>query len=163
MTVGGLTVDVCRDGCGGIWFDQLELKKVDEQDEAAGEALLDVPRDPAAKVDRESARPCPNCRDTVMMRHYYSPKREVEVDECGSCGGFWLDAGELKTIRSQYEDDDARREAAHAYFREVFGRKMAEEAERGGESLARARRIARLFRFICPTYYIPGDQPWGAF
>ena len=45
-TVGGLRVDVCEGGCGGIWFDQFELKKVDESSESAGEALLDIERDP---------------------------------------------------------------------------------------------------------------------
>ena len=28
--VGDLSVDVCEGGCGGIWFDHFELKKVDE-------------------------------------------------------------------------------------------------------------------------------------
>jgi hypothetical protein len=26
-----------------------------------------------------------------------------------------------------------------------------------------AGRIAYTFRFICPSYYIPGGQDWGAF
>jgi hypothetical protein len=31
------------------------------------------------------------------------------------------------------------------------------------EKLAKTRRVANVFRFICPTYYIPGKQDWGAF
>jgi hypothetical protein len=31
------------------------------------------------------------------------------------------------------------------------------------EDLRKARRIAHAFRFICPSYYIPGEQDWGAF
>ena len=38
-TVGGITVDVCAGGCGGIWFDRYELMKVDESHESAGEEL----------------------------------------------------------------------------------------------------------------------------
>ena len=26
-----------------------------------------------------------------------------------------------------------------------------------------ARRVARTFKFLCPSYYMPGKQPWGAF
>lgn len=163
MTVGGLTVDVCRGGCGGIWFDQLELHKVDEQAEGAGEALLEVERDPAAQVDYGAVRNCPKCEGIVMMRHFFSPKRQVEVDECGGCGGFWLDAGELATIRSQYATTEERRAAARAYFKDLFGDKLDKMAAADQASLDRARRIARLFRFICPTYYIPGEQSWGAF
>ena len=39
LTVGDVTVDACRGGCGGIWFDNLELEKFDEPHEAAGEVL----------------------------------------------------------------------------------------------------------------------------
>jgi hypothetical protein len=31
------------------------------------------------------------------------------------------------------------------------------------EDLRKARRIAHAFRFICPSYYIPGEQDWGRF
>ncbi len=31
------------------------------------------------------------------------------------------------------------------------------------ENLQKAQRIARMLRFICPSYYIPGEQSWGAF
>jgi uncharacterized protein len=47
MTAGSVTVDACRGGCGGLWFDRYELMKVDEADESAGEELLDIERDPA--------------------------------------------------------------------------------------------------------------------
>jgi hypothetical protein len=30
---GGVRVDVCQDGCKGIWFDWMELIKLDEQNE----------------------------------------------------------------------------------------------------------------------------------
>jgi uncharacterized protein len=35
MTVQGITLEVCRGGCGGIWFDRYELMKVDESRESA--------------------------------------------------------------------------------------------------------------------------------
>ena len=37
--IGEIVVDVCHDGCGGIWFDQGELSKFDEPSEFQGEAL----------------------------------------------------------------------------------------------------------------------------
>ena len=27
--VGGVTVDICNGGCGGLWFDNFEFKKFD--------------------------------------------------------------------------------------------------------------------------------------
>jgi hypothetical protein len=29
--------------------------------------------------------------------------------------------------------------------------------------LESARKVAGIFKFICPSYYIPGKQAWGAF
>jgi Zn-finger nucleic acid-binding protein len=99
--VGAVVVDVCHGGCGGIWFDLFELQRVDEQHEAAGEPLLNIPRDPALKVDFARKRDCPRCEGIKLKRHFFSAKRQVEVDQCPNCGGYWLDAGELEKIRAE--------------------------------------------------------------
>lgn len=163
MTVGNVTVDVCKGGCGGIWFDNFELKRFDEPHESAGEQLLHIERDKALTVDRTKRLKCPKCDDVVMMRHFFSVKKEVEVDECPGGGGFWLDAGELSAIRSLFNTEEERHQAAEKYFQEVFGDKLNAMAAEDEAKLARTRKIANMFRFICPTYYIPGKQDWGAF
>ena len=59
MTVSDIAVNVCQGGCGGIWFDNFELEKVDTASESAGAGLLDVARDEAIIVDhtaRDAAR-----------------------------------------------------------------------------------------------------------
>lgn len=99
--VGAVVVDVCRGGCGGIWFDVFELQRVDEEHEAAGEPLLNIPRDPHLRVDFARKRACPRCEGIKLKRHFFSAKRRVEVDHCPSCGGYWLDAGELERIREE--------------------------------------------------------------
>ena len=163
MTVEDLTVDVCRSGCGGIWFDNFELKRVDEKHESAGEALVRMERNPSVVVDHSQKRLCPKCDNQIMMRHFMSAKREVEVDECPACAGFWLDAGELGQVRNQFETEAERKGAANAYFSDVFGDELTKMRSESDEKNMRARNIAKMFRFICPSYYIPGDQDWGAF
>jgi len=136
-TVAGVAIDVCEGGCGGIWFDNRELRKLDDREEAAGEELLGLARDPAVAVDHEATWNCPRCDAQPMTRHFYSPQRAVEVDECPRCGGVWLDAGELATIRAQYASEATRnaahREAAHAVFRKQVD---ALKAEFAGEAAA---------------------------
>jgi len=143
--VGGITVDVCRGGCGGVWFDAFELQKVDEAHESADQGLLDVPRDPAVAVDRSERRRCPRCEDVVMMRHHFSVRREVEVDCCPACGGYFLDHGELATIRAQ------------------FATQLADQAAVSDERRERSRAFARMLRVLLPSYWLPGKQPWGAY
>jgi len=162
MTIGDVTVDVCEGGCGGIWFDNFELKKFDEPHEADGEQLLDISRDPNLTVDHSKRVKCPKC-DVVMMRHFFSIKHNVEVDECPQCAGVWLDAGELGRIRTLFDTEAEKVKAFDEYFDSVFGKEFAAMQAQDEEKLAKARRVANVFRFICPTYYIPGKQDWGAF
>jgi len=99
MQVGTLVVDVCDGGCGGVWFDAFELQRVDEEPEVAGDRLLEIRRDERIKVDPLRKRECPRCEGIKLKRHFSSATRNVEVDECPNCGGYWLDAGELAQIR----------------------------------------------------------------
>ncbi len=100
MQVGAVLVDVCK-ACGGIWFDAFELQRVDEGAEAAGERLLQIPRDPNVIVDPSRKRECPRCDGVKLHRHFFSAKRRVQIDQCPGCAGYWLDAGELAAIRAE--------------------------------------------------------------
>ncbi|MFH1679167.1 MAG: zf-TFIIB domain-containing protein [Candidatus Eisenbacteria bacterium] len=159
----GIRLDVCRGGCGGIWFDRFELKKMDEPREPVGDGVLDIERDESVRVDKAARRKCPRCQELVMMRHYFSVQKEIEIDECPGCGGVWLDHGELRKIRSLFDSEEEKTEAARARFTELFGGEMGRIEAETMEKRRKARKFARLFRFICPSYYIPGKQSWGAF
>lgn len=162
LSVAGIKVDVCLAGCAGLWFDHLELAKLDEPHEGAGESLLKLERHEGVRVDHTRRLRCPRCADSVLMRHFWSVKQAVEVDECGVCGGFWLDVGELRRIRAEFKSERERKNAAQRYFREVFGEELAQRKKGGEEKLAAAGKIAWMFRFLCPSYYLPGRQAWGA-
>ncbi len=95
---GGIQVDVCEGGCGGVWFDNFELPKVSED---GVHAIRSVARDFSLHVDRESRRRCPRCTDQVMMRRFFSRLRRTQIDECPACAGIWLDAGEFDAIRQE--------------------------------------------------------------
>lgn len=160
---GPVTVDVCEDGCGGVWFDPFELSKVDERHEAPGDLLLSLAPAPGVTVDHARRRSCPKCADVVMMRHFSSPKQRVEVDECPGCGGFWLDPGELASIRAEYATERERDEAARSFFSALFDKDLAAMAAEGNGKLQKARSVARMFRAICPSTYLPGAGERGAF
>ena len=50
------------------------------------------------------------------MRHFFSPKRRVEVDECPNCGGYWLDAGELAAIQGERDSVEGEKKAAKEFI-----------------------------------------------
>ena len=163
MSVDNIRVDVCTRGCGGVWFDRFELQRVDEAHESAGERLLDLEPDASVVVDHAKKRKCPKCGSHVMMRHFFSVKKEIEVDECPRCAGIWADRGELRKIREQFATEADREMAAQEYFADMFNDDLEKIKDEGEQRLERAKNFARLFRFICPTYYVPGKQSGGAF
>ena len=163
MTVSDITVDVCKGGCGGIWFDNFELKKFDEPHESAGQELLDIERDENIVIDHTKKRNCPKCNEMVMMRRFFSTKKEVEVDECPNCAGFWLDSGELEKIRNLFSSEEEKKAAAEEYLSQVFKGDLAVQQIEDESEAYRIRRITKIFRFLCPSYYIPGKQDWGAY
>lgn len=163
IAVADIKVDVCRHGCGGAWFDRFELQKVDEAHESAGAILLDIEREESVKVHQSKKRKCPKCKNVVMMRHFFSIKKEIEINECPGCAGMWIDNGELEKIRNQFTTEEARVEASEDYLSKMFDDELAKRRETSEEALDRAKKIARLFRLICPSYYVPGKQSWGAF
>ncbi len=96
---GGVFVDVCELGCNGIWFDWMELIKLNEREEGSGPALKDALHTKIATTSRDGKINCPHCH-VPMFEHLYKANKSVRVDECYSCGGFFLDQGELFEIRN---------------------------------------------------------------
>jgi Zn-finger nucleic acid-binding protein len=121
-----------------------------------------VDRDPTLKVDLSKRIRCPKVHE-IMMRHFHSLKRGTLVDECPKCAGYWLDAGELAGIRTEFATEEERKQAAQEYFAELFDLDLAVARAQTIDDLRKARRIAHAFRFICPSYCIPGEQDWEAF
>lgn len=127
--VCGLKVDICKNGCAGIWFDRNELERVDEKCERYGLALLNIPKNPEVKVNPSKVRICPTCERVKMRKHYWSVKKEVELDECDKCGGIWLDEGELEKIRSSFKNEEEKNAAAEAYFKQ-FSHELLNRVEK---------------------------------
>ncbi len=163
VKVQDINVDVCQGGCGGVWFDQFELKKVDEPHEALGEELMHVERDSEVKLHNEGKRYCPRCDGMPMLKHFASVKREVQVDECPNCAGYFLDHGELNGIRDLFQNEDERRQEAEALFADLYDEGLQDLAAESEEKMEGAHSMARMFRFLLPSYWLPGKQKWGPF
>ena len=125
LKVDGLVVDVCRAGCGGVWFDNFELRRVDALDEKLATALAHREFDSDAIVLTEK-RPCPKCAGVTMLQHKFSREKPVIVDECPSCGGIWLDGGELAVIRQPVVTKGDRQQQAQSFFNQLLAKELAE-------------------------------------
>ena len=131
--LGTVTVDVCQGACGGAWFDAFELQRVAETEHAA-EELSEVVRDPHLRVDATRKRACPRCDSVKLIRHFASGLRRVEVDHCPSCGGYWLDHGELDKVLVEKEQESSLRAAKQSTISMTMIRKIYRlKLERSGD------------------------------
>ena len=148
---GGVMIDVCT-GCKGLWFDWMELMKVDEQHEGSGRALADAMMSPRRNDGSRGRIPCPKC-GTPMRIHNYGRAQGVKVDECYACGGFFLDSGELTVIRDEFMSDAEYAHFADALANEIPG--MAEYQQDLERRYVRARAMMRMTRFLRPSWLVP--------
>jgi Zn-finger nucleic acid-binding protein len=51
VTIVSMTVDVCREGCAGVWFDQGELSLLDGVTENERQILFELTNRPTMIVD----------------------------------------------------------------------------------------------------------------
>ncbi len=163
---GGVFLDVCQGGCGGVWFDNHELQKFDEAHELPSSPVFEI--EPAAgkkgagreanaseggAVSRAGAsgapkRICPRCPGQKMRRYFFSAKRQIEVDECPSCGGDWLDDDELEKIRGEFATADDREQAATALFSDMFDAKIAEARQASQARVQKAEGFNKAFKSL---------------
>lgn len=156
IEVHGIKVDI-SEACGGVWFDNFELKKFDESHEGAGEELVQLMNKYAGSTfNTEVKLKSPRHPEVTMMRCFYSSSSKIEIDVCPESGGIWLDAGELQKIRESYRDEKQRQEKGGAFVDETL--EAAGFKRMNTQSTEEAQRIqtmTRVLRFLMPSSYLP--------
>lgn len=123
MQESGSALDVCLDGCGGIFFDGQELKHFDEHSENIDELKNALEGKNFEKTDETQTRICPVCGNN-MVKNNISIKKEITIDECYNCGSKFFDHGELTKMREQYATEKDRQQDFLASTYEEIGSKI---------------------------------------
>jgi len=150
---GGVVVDLCRIGCNGIWFDWMELTKLDEQNEGLGAALEDALDNPRVNDESRGKIDCPKC-GIPMYKHIHLRTKEIDVDECVNCGAFFLDSGELKATRDTYMSDEEEKEYLDSLLGDIPDYQAAQENIKMMK--ARNEALRKYTRFLRLGYYMTG-------
>ena len=132
----GVNIDICSDGCGGLYFDAKELQllqKVSGDDMAEINSYLEDKQ--FSPVDEQAVRMCPNCSTNMVKTKING--LNVQIDTCYTCGGIFLDYGEIGAIRSSYMQrmQKSSRESSYeyrpandtSYIKELFSEAQREE------------------------------------
>lgn len=153
VQVRNITLDVCKTGCAGIWFDQKELDQFDSSSEASGTDVLKGLHPQLRPLVTAEPRPCPKCEKYRMQRRYTCVKKSVEIDSCPGCSGIWLDTGELARIQDSWKTDDERNQAFETLYTNDLLPQFEEERKNIRET-STILQLEKVLRFIRPSYYL---------
>ena len=90
-----ISYDVCE-SCGGLWLGRGELDKMAFQVQGDIEYCSEDPAE-----EQGQAGNCPCCDNAHLYRVRFLGVTEIVLRHCRSCGGFWLDKGELDQINQE--------------------------------------------------------------
>ena len=95
VSIHELEVDRCN-SCNGIWFDEYELadfKRIE------GSESVDIGDSSVGKEqNKNDLINCPKC-STRMIRMVDAKQSHIWFEHCGSCFGYFFDAGELRDLK----------------------------------------------------------------
>jgi len=98
--INGVMLETC-DSCEGIWFDPEELIKIIQipEEELRVSNIASSLEESHEDDFHESGfrTTCPKCGETMEVQTY-SYDSGIKMDKCNSCGGVWLDDGEIKSV-----------------------------------------------------------------
>ena len=150
---GGVSVDVCKDGCKGIWFDWSELTKLDETNDGLGGAFQEALQFPKVNDENRGPISCPKC-GIPLHRHLYKSSKEVNIDECYRCGGFFLDSGELAEVRDHHMSEQEQAAYLDKLVSNVPGYQQALRDQAKDD--LRADALQHYTRFMRVSYFVTG-------
>lgn len=103
---GFVIIDVCPK-CQGAWFDKGELDRLDD---SVWTNVEEIDFEQVSSDHKDIQ--CPKCQEKLDP---ISPRdaKELIVDRCPSCQGFWLDKGELDQMREVANEQDSKMNLIH--------------------------------------------------
>jgi Zn-finger nucleic acid-binding protein len=148
-------LEQCK-SCGGIWFDQFELYSIKsaqaEKIELLDSEILSCPAQVAS-----SNLVCPRDQNTLIQFSDINFPKEIIVERCPQCNGFWLNRGEFtryQKIRQGLQRSKETSPEQEQRFKEDI-RKILSENREGGYSDV----LLKLGRFFSTEVYPLSQRP----
>lgn len=116
VVYAGVEIDRCVN-CGGLWFDRQEVEQLRE---IKGSESLDI-GDPRMgnQFDRTASKvECPRCQGQQMIRMLDIDEYSIWYEKCPCCQGIWLDAGEFKKFKDNFQPKGFFRQVREVFRRE---------------------------------------------
>lgn len=134
-TEGGATYGACPQ-CAGLWFGDGELRALMNAGPQAMDFVEETNR-PVRDTQVTGSLVCPDC-GKGLMAYKYAYVSPVELDGCESCGGVFVQDGELAAINEWKSAQASKGDAADALAA------MSGDVERARTRSERVQSLARV-------------------
>ena len=94
-----INVDVCANGCGGIFFDNQEIREFSDPCDNISEIKAVLEGKEFEPIYENISRVCPACGTSMTKTVVLG----IQIDTCYNCGGIFLDYGEFELVRSAFK------------------------------------------------------------
>ena len=115
-----VNIDICADGCGGIFFDNRELKLLNKDADKVDEIIKSIEGKTFTKTDDSLERICPACGATMIKNKVNNKDTNendfIVIDECYNCGGKLLDHGELEKFKHEKKVPKSEKEPVDVQY-----------------------------------------------
>lgn len=95
----GINLDICTNGCGGIYFDNSEIQEFSSENDNISEITSVLLNKNFMPVDMQKKRICPACNTPMVKTFAFG----IEIETCYKCGGIFLDYGEFEKVRTHFK------------------------------------------------------------
>lgn len=150
----GTEIETCP-VCEGEWLDADELAQIIQRVEHTFSreemGTLDRARQRVFRVTHggQERLNCPKCPDQKLTPFNYASTSGIILDKCPTCGGIWLDRGELEMVQALVEEWSGyvRRDEQRP---DIANRVDEEEAKRtpSGKVKSRIGFVAAVLRWF---------------
>lgn len=101
LSDANVNIDICSDGCGGIFFDNQELQAVNKDEKNIDEIKKYFADKTFPTVDANQIRICPACGTKMVKNNAFG----VIIDTCYNCGAIFLDKNEIDSVKLKAKND----------------------------------------------------------
>jgi len=103
-----ITLNQCKN-CGGIWFNNLELVTLEEEEAKKLEDIM-VKNPTEIYSDNQKEKLCPLCKLPLLRLKDPTIPKNINIENCQKCGGFWMNRGET-TKYKEYQKEKIKEES----------------------------------------------------
>ena len=154
----GINIDVCSQGCGGIYFDNKEIQEFSSADANLTDITSLLENKNFMPVDVKQTRICPACGTPMAKTFAFG----IEIDTCYKCGGIFLDYGEFEKVRTHFKKKEKIQpinlSARNDIDLEQFLKEAQQEEFCSQTGNSRMNLLAGILDTLCRNIYYRGHR-----